>query len=271
MKNLLIGSRALNFWHPAHQIKLDTDWDIISLKPIAGAEWHDPSLLNNSELERYASDSTIQFAGETIHIVNEVGLLITKRSHLWRELGFDKHITQYHQWLSKCANNYYAHNLSSSDIEFLQHRTELSYAEFPTHTIKLNVSVRDFFADGVKKVYDHDYLHRLFAYGDVPHYTRMQIDDSKAWCERRLWEKFTFEEQVETVAEECYVIAAERFLIPANWQFIPRIAYYRALKKVCTTLTSGWFRDFAIDYFPLVLEKFSNKKFQDVQKQLKMC
>ena len=47
MHNILIGSRALDYWHDVGLAKDTTDWDVISRKPIEGTEWYDPSLLNN--------------------------------------------------------------------------------------------------------------------------------------------------------------------------------------------------------------------------------
>ena len=39
-------------------------------------------------------------------------------------------------------------------------------------------------------------------------------------------------------------------------------------KKVCTTLTSGWFRDFAIDNYPEILKLYDHSKFEYVKNQL---
>ena len=48
------------------------------------------------------------------------------------------------------------------------------------------------------------------------------------------------------------VIALERFVIPGKLN--PKLAYLKAVEKICTTLTSGWFRDFAIDNWPEVID-----------------
>ena len=48
--NLLIGSRALNYWFDSVKISDDTDWDVISPEPIEGCELHDPNLLNNKDI-----------------------------------------------------------------------------------------------------------------------------------------------------------------------------------------------------------------------------
>jgi hypothetical protein len=60
----------------------------------------------------------------------------------------------------------------------------------------------------------------------------------------------------------------ERFLIRNNWNYSYKGAYYQAVKKVCTTLTSGWFRDFAIDNFPQVMDLFSVDKLNQLKGKL---
>ena len=57
-------------------------------------------------------------------------------------------------------------------------------------------------------------------------------------------------------------------MVPNDWSYPAKKAYYFALKKVCTTLTSGWFRDFAIDNFHQVFELFDASKMYLVQAHL---
>lgn len=104
--NILIGSRALSFTHqkfrPRFICKSDADWDIISSDKFEDPkiEVHDPSILLNDELSKFAFD-LISLEGKDIYVLNLMGLAIVKRSHLWRDLSFDKHITMYHNWLAK--------------------------------------------------------------------------------------------------------------------------------------------------------------------------
>src|SRR4051812_40455195 len=48
------------------------------------------------------------------------------------------------------------------------------------------------------------------------------------------------------------VIALERYLIPMNSKN-HEFSYQSALVRICTTLTKGWFRQFAIDNYPRLL------------------
>jgi hypothetical protein len=65
-----------------------------------------------------------------------------------------------------------------------------------------------------------------------------------------MWLKMTFEEQCNCVIEEAYAIALERIMIPmifiGNRSSTPEEAYRHALMRICTTLCSGWFREFAL-------------------------
>lgn len=264
MTNLLIGSRALNYWFPSQQIKDSTDWDVISDKPIEGCEWHDINFLNNSEVFQYSTPTKVYLPnGETAQVVKPLGLTLIKRSHLWRDLSFGKHITHYHKALAPYRT------WGESDKKFLEDRIALTKKEFPQGNPNLMQSKEDFFDDGVKKQYDHDYLHELFAYQEKPLYTKLLREEGLAWCEKDKWETLSFEEKVLCVSEEVQVIATERMLIPNDWNYPSKLAYMKALQKVCTTLCSNWFRDFAIDFYPEVLLEYNPVRFETVKHILK--
>lgn len=265
MKNLLIGSRALNYWFPNHKIKESTDWDIISDKPFEDIpeginyEWHDPDVLLNRELEKYTSSVGRVFNGKVVFIVDPIGLALVKRSHLWRDLGFDKHITHWNKYLQPVTvfkNNF--------DEDYLKRRTAATMQMFPQGHPKLNQTVEKFFDDAVTKKYNHDDLHILYAHHNKPLYTYMQSNPELAWCEKDKWNSFSFDDKIKCVQEEAYVIATERFLVPSGWDYPERLAYFNAVKKICTTLCSGWFRDFAIDNHQLICSSFDAQKVKSV-------
>jgi hypothetical protein len=188
---------------------------------------------------------------------------LTKRSHLHRDIGFDKHIAMYHKYLKK-----YEVMWTPADREFLKERIRATEARFPQQGPNLNQMKDDFFDDAVVKKYDHDYLHELVTYNDAPMYTRMLRGDGTVFCRKEVWDTFSHEEKLQTAAEETTVIAIERFMVPKEWDFNPRIAYNRALKKVCTTLCKGWFRDFAIDNYPGLLGMFDKQRILNVKSKL---
>lgn len=267
MQPVLIGSRALAYWNPEMKLKPDTDWDVISYAHHEGCEVHDPDFLNNKQMLDYSSNRIVKLPdGTNATVMFPLGLAIIKRSHLWRNLSFDKHITMYHKFgLADLIKEFGKTDIVQKD---LQARIDMTKKAFPQRNPNLMQTKEDFFDDAVTKKYDHDYLHELFAYYDKPLYTRMLRDKNLAWCNKDQWETFTHEDQLKCVAEETYVIAAERFLIPNNWNFPSKLAYMKALTKVCTTLTSGWFRDKAIDFYPEIVNLYDKKKFHVVQSKL---
>ena len=244
----------MNYWL-SEESKPDTDWDVVSSLPLKATEHHDLLFLNNKDVcERYCTNHALETpSGDTVFVISMEGLAIIKRSHLWRNLSFGKHITHYH------CKELVSHFV---DNDLYQQRLEMSYAAFKQWKPNLNKSVEDFFDDAVTKIYNHDWLHEVVAYYDKPLYTRLQKDATKAWCNAEMWYNLTHQDRVKCVAEETKVIAIERFLVPSGWTTNSKLAYMKALEKVCATLCSGWFRDFAIDNFPIVLVEYNQEDFK---------
>lgn len=265
---LLIGSRALAYWDLDFKLKEDADWDIICkeeekdyILSWAGkdkrVEFHNYEHLNNGRLD----DLETLGRPHDLHIASLGTLALIKRSHLWRDYKWDKHITQYHKHMLKFSFGYRK--------EFLEERIKLTKEAYPQGQPSLMKTNEDFFDDAVAKVYDHDAIHELAAYYKEPLYLKLKRDFSKAWCEADLWDNLSHNDQLKCVAEETYVIATERFLVRKNWDYPYKLAYLEALKKVCTTLTSGYFRDKAIDYYPQIVSLFDTEKFNFIKENLK--
>ena len=267
---MLIGSRAIAHWNPEFKIRSDSDWDIIGcsyentfyryelgIPEEDRIEWHDPNHLNNKDM------ICIFETGD--RVISPYGLAIIYRSHLHRDWNWDAHITKYHKFILPLLKN----DLHLSDPILLE-RIKLTKEAYPQGNPKLNKSNDEFFDDPVKKVYDHDFLHELYAYEDRPMFEKLKRPEQfdLAWCTKDLWDKLSQTQKLQCVAEETYVIATERFMVPNNWNYPTKKAYYFALKKVCTTLTSGWFRDFAIDNFSEVFKLFDASKMYLVQAHL---
>jgi hypothetical protein len=257
MKNILIGSRAMDYWLFTGSSHADSDYDIISSTPIEGAEFHDRFFLNNDDFDGFTNDNhVIIFQGKIVHVMNPYGLAIIKRSHLHRDLSFSKHITHYHKYLS---------NYIDSKSPLLKERIEMTHLAFPQQGPNLSLTKDEFFNDAVTKKYDHDWLHELFAYENHPMYTKLQKGENNVKCYLDLWYNLTHEQKLQCVQEETYVLSTERFLVPLNFKYSKKLAYIRALQKVCTTVCKGWFRDFAIDNYPVILSNFNESKVQKVQ------
>lgn len=134
MKPVLIGSRALAWHHNTLNLKEDKDYDVISDEPIDGCEWHDPSILLNEHIaDIYRTNFTIKINGVEVYIMSLKGLKIIKRSHLHRDLAFQKHITYYDKYLKNI-------NLNATDQTLLDIRTKETKLLFKDNHPKLNTT-----------------------------------------------------------------------------------------------------------------------------------
>lgn len=107
----------------------------------------------------------------------------------------------------------------------------------------------DFFGREAYEVFDHDDVHGAVSFPRDPAY--LQIKDAEVWCSRAKWRRLGEAERLRCVVEECCVLALERSVIPhlflGKGYRGSRWAFDMALHKVSTTITSGFFRDFAIE------------------------
>jgi hypothetical protein len=188
-------------------------------------------------------------------------LFSLKKSHINFPIKFNKHIEDY----TLLYNHF-------NGIDYLDDLTKLNFKETEERlgklkTPSLNKSVKEFFgqSDGyVKSHFVHDDIHRVMAHYDKPLYEMMQVDKNLAKCEKDMWNLFTFEDKCKCVLEEAYVIALERRIIPMIFGggrgYTSEEALDWALMRICTTLCSGWFRNFATNNY-YDIKKLSNKNY----------
>lgn len=122
---------------------------------------------------------------------------------------------------------------------------------------KLNVSKKEFFnGDDVPYIYDHDSIHEVVAFLGRPAYTFYMTDGEQV---KASMDKFFEQEksiQLLGVLEESMVLAAERSQIPNDFVLSPRLSFNMALEKVCTSITSGRFREFAWENYYIVQKMY---------------
>lgn len=272
---VLIGSRAINYHAPEliGRVNDKTDWDIITnhdkshFENFNGrVEVHSFDQLNNRDVCECHTHETsiIEKDGYVFLVMGVHGLVIMKRSHLYRDWFFEKHMSDYNKIIDKFG----MHKQVIRNDYNCDNRFNLTKKAYKQPNPNLNQSNEEFFDDVVEKKYDHDLIHEYAAYNDQPMYTLMKRDHTLAKCEKDMWEEFSHEQKIQCVCEETYVIACERFMIPNEWKFGKLRAYNMALKKVCTTLTSGWFRDFAIDNFEEITKMFRKEKIDLIRYKL---
>lgn len=132
---------------------------------------------------------------------------------------------------------------------------------------KLNVTKDNFFKDdGIDYKWDHDDIHKSVARGERPAYTYYLKDGEQVQCSKAKFFAVPQEVRLNGVVEEAAVLAIERSLVPHPGVWSPEYAWKFALAKVCSSITSGWFREFAYENCLEILKQFPTgywEKFQD--------
>jgi hypothetical protein len=183
-----------------------------------------------------------------------------KKGHIHFPVKFEKHIKHY-----TILNDLFDSNDKLSDLTKL-HFEDTQKRLGKLKTPSLNKSVKNFFDQSngyVKSYFIHDDIHQVMSHYDEPLYTKLQKDKKMARCEKQLWENLIFEDKAKCVLEEAYVIALERKMIPMLFGgatgHTSKEAFDWALMRICTTLCSGWFRQFATDNFFRIKEYYNPK------------
>lgn len=143
------------------------------------------------------------------------------------------------------------------DAEWVRAREKETYTY--AHP-KLNVSKEAFFAgDGIVYTYDHDSIHEAVKRLDRPAYQYFKPEGSAVLCDRRLFEAAPEEVRLSSVIEEATVLALERSQIPHRGTLTPRRSFEMALMKVCTSITSGWWREYAYENHNRALSAYDDE------------
>ena len=129
----------------------------------------------------------------------------------------------------------------------------------------LNQSKKDFFSDDFY-VYDHDTIHLAVMLYEKPAYDFIKIDTADVLCSKEKWEKTSEEIRLAMVYEESSVLALERHQIPNNFKPNYKKSFEIALQKVCTSITSGWFRTYAWESYDKVMKFFESVQPNYVQR-----
>ena len=128
---------------------------------------------------------------------------------------------------------------------------------------KLNVNKKEFFTDNVPYVVDHDNdLHVPLAHLDQPAYRYYMKDGADVFCDKEKFFALPEEYRLYGALEETYVLACERALIPHGTD--PKKAFDIALEKVATSVTSGWFREYAWENYDKIQSMYNPEYFKPV-------
>lgn len=290
---LIIGSVAMNHHFPdAGYVPKDTDiigtidefrtWsrtfakgDIILCKPLSATKMHVRNRAgHNYEFEIATPGSSsqellwVERAEESTHFASPDAMLLLKMSHRYRRNSphFLKTMRDIHFLRSQGA---YIDSPFFKELLPLREKETYTYAH-----PKLDVSKQAFFdGDGVPYIYDHDSIHLTVAVKEYfhynsntdttyfeprPAYTFYMKDGAAVMTSKEKF--FAADEEIRLlgVYEETCVLALERSQIPFP-EAKPRQSFEYALMKVCTSITSGWFREFAWENYDKVLDIYEKE------------
>jgi hypothetical protein len=128
---------------------------------------------------------------------------------------------------------------------------------------KLNTTSKEFFRpEDTFYKYDHDWIHEVIAVGHRPAYLEYQVDGEEVLCSKEKFYIQPYNTRLNGVYEEACVLALERSQIPFRGTVDPRKSFTMALEKVCTSITSGWFREFAWENYEQAMLMAVRDKFQ---------
>lgn len=130
---------------------------------------------------------------------------------------------------------------------------------------KLNVKKDEFFKDESYNMYEHDDLHEAVKIMERPAYTYYMTYNQEVSCSKEAFDKCIEAIKLFGVLEESLVLALERSQIPTNFEVYPKRSFMIALEKVCTSITSGWFREYAWENFNIVVHLYEELEKQKGQ------
>jgi len=162
-----------------------------------------------------------------------------------------------HFW--KNATDYHIMKRAGATVR-PEYKDFLKLREKETYTYKhpkLNVKKDEFFQnDGIRYVWDHDDIHKSVARGERPAYTYYLKDGAQIDCDKNKFFSLSQEIRLNGIVEEAAVLAIERSLVPYPGVWTPEYAWKFALAKVCSSITSGWFREFGYEHLPEITKMY---------------
>lgn len=218
------------------------------------------------DIENYCVDYTNTIFGKIKCITPNIACIV-KKSHLYRQLEFYKHITDFHVLWRYCSQG-------RGWLEFLEEEGLKSIynnlcsdtkKNYPDKTPSLNKTKQEFFDDYVEKFFVHDDIHYVVKHYNKPIYEYCQ-NEQEVLCDKQMWLSLSHSDKILMVVEEALTIALERKLIPLfinnqEYKRYYRNAYYYAVMRICTNLCRGWFREFSQLNYPEIIKYDYTTKF----------
>lgn len=134
-----------------------------------------------------------------------------------------------------------------------------------------NKDSESFFIDSVNRKYVHDDIHDAIAVYDKPLYEKLIVEGVS--CSEDAFNLLSEDDKVLLAKEEIWVTALERYHIPSNFSCGHYFAYGQSLKKLATTMSSGYFKYFILTNFDKIHSDKTTDyilKFKEAEKNNKL-
>jgi len=238
----IIGSTALKKIYPDFKREAK-DVDIIykgENKPDVKIQFNNKDirieLLRNDVLYDYLSKN--ELTGDVI--------LTLKCSHIFWDINWDKHIHDICFLFDK------GHKIINTLFYDLYNYWNIEHGKNKRSDLKMTKD--DFFDNALNSPYDHDTLHTYLK--EVPTFTKILKDGEEVEVSEEKFKLLTFNEKVDLVQEEVYVMAFERY-----YKLNYKAAYYKMLKKFIISHAPIWEAIFILENF----RKLDRPKFNFIE------
>ena len=184
--------------------------------------------------------------GQTMFFAPLELLFSLKKSHRFLPRQWEKNIRDYHLLKSLVGEDKMPALTKMKSDETKKIKTP-----------SLDKTKADFFDDHVSNhTFEHDQIHEIMAHREKPMFEYIKVDADKVTCSKEKFFALEYTDRMKCVLEEAYVIALERGIIPMLYEgkklATSDSALQWSLMRICTTLCSGWFREFAVEHYPSI-------------------
>lgn len=267
---ILIGSQAAKHYYS--DFRQPKDWDFIALHSEIskfGRDYINPAyakqtyIYDDKQVEvefifrGQSSDLLQQEITEEVDtpfgkagVLSLEALFLLKKSHVWYKHNWLKNFLDY-KFLQKKLGFIPTRLKSILDLRIQETKNRVRF-----HEKDFDLKNNDFFRDSVKRHVEHDKIHEVIKFCDVPIFQMLKDDQSKANISFEKFQALSFDLKIKNIQEECMVLALERHLIPAHFNkttVSEKFALTDIMRKMCYNFLPYEFRFFAIDYFDVIL------------------
>lgn len=255
---MIVGSSAWKFrvWQLTGDVSMkaqDIDiWNTYSNErnPLKGVKGYDYCQMPKHVIDAFCTQSKKE------QIATLEDLLAIKLSHLTYDIFWHKHL-QGTLLLSHTLGGSYNQQLY---LTLREHWKE-EFGNKPY--LSLYKTKDEFFDDFVPKQHEHDFLHSLVAFPEMPMYTTCLRANEEVMVDQQKFNLLNHSDKIRMFKEEIAVIALERWVLPSltKGNNHPKIlineAWSKSLHKTVTALTKNWASEFIVLHIEEFLQPLS--------------